>query len=139
STADDLGVLPSNVTAHGQLAYANYRAALAFADVAIGTLALHRKGMGEACPLKIREYLAHGLPTITAYSDTDFMEPRPFILQLPNEERNVRDNLPSIDRFVSAWRGHRVPREAVQHLDIQHKERSRIDFLTEVVSRKLHV
>ncbi|MFM7309412.1 MAG: hypothetical protein ACKOZY_02290 [Flavobacteriales bacterium] len=40
----------------------------------IGTLALHRKGMREACPLKVRQCLAAGIPMVLAYSDTDISE-----------------------------------------------------------------
>lgn len=41
-------------------------------QVCIGTLALHRKNMTEASPLKTREYLAHGFPVIIGYKDTAF-------------------------------------------------------------------
>lgn len=37
----------------------------------IGTLALERKGITEAAPLKVREYIARGLPVIYNYEDTD--------------------------------------------------------------------
>jgi hypothetical protein len=37
----------------------------------IGTLALHTKNMEEACPLKVREYFAQGLPCLIGYIDTD--------------------------------------------------------------------
>lgn len=37
----------------------------------IGTLALERKGIKEAAPLKVREYLSRGLPVVYSYHDTD--------------------------------------------------------------------
>ncbi len=37
----------------------------------IGTLALFTKNMEEACPLKVREYFAQGLPCLLGYIDTD--------------------------------------------------------------------
>ena len=37
--------------------------------VGVGTLALHRNNMFEACPLKVREYLASGLPVFASYAD----------------------------------------------------------------------
>ena len=37
----------------------------------IGTLALERKGINEAAPLKVREYLSRGLPVVYSYYDTD--------------------------------------------------------------------
>lgn len=38
-------------------------------DIGIGTFALDKKGMIEACPLKVREYLWFGLPVIINYED----------------------------------------------------------------------
>lgn len=40
-------------------------------NVGVGTLALQRKGITEASPLKVREYLSRGLPVIYNYEDTD--------------------------------------------------------------------
>lgn len=37
----------------------------------IGSLAIERVGLKEAAPLKVREYLARGLPVIYSYNDTD--------------------------------------------------------------------
>ena len=37
--------------------------------VGISSMALHRKGMSEACPLKVREYLAMGLPVVGSHRD----------------------------------------------------------------------
>jgi len=45
------------------------------ADVAIGALATYRKGMKETSTLKVREYLAYGLPVILDHHDPDFFEP----------------------------------------------------------------
>lgn len=126
--------LPPNLIAHGRLHRANYEAIVATADAAVGTLALHRKGMNEASPLKVREYLAYGIPTIIGYQDTDFPEPAPFLLQLPNVPSNVEDHLPSIRRFVEQWKGHRVARADVAHLDVRVKEEARLAFFEEVLN-----
>ena len=40
-------------------------------NAGIGTLALERKGIKEAAPLKVREYLSRGLPIVYSYNDTD--------------------------------------------------------------------
>ncbi len=121
----------SNVELHGVLSRAGYEPILARSDAAIGTLALHRKGMEEATPLKVREYLAYGLPVIIAYQDTEFIGMDPwFLLRLPNTESNVRDHLDDIRAFVEAVRGRRVPREAVaQVIGADGKEAVRLEFL----------
>ena len=124
---------PPNVVFHGVLGRDAYGRILTQADAAIGSLAAHRKGMDEACPLKTREYLAFGLPVIAAYRDTDFPEGAPFLLQLPNTETNVRTSLDAIDAFVAAWRGRRVDRKALTHLDVRVKEAQRLAFFEDVL------
>ncbi|USB33027.1 glycosyltransferase [Paenibacillus sp. YPG26] len=120
---------PANMIFHGRLVREQYQPLLERADLAIGTLALHRKRMEEASPLKVREYLANGLPVITAYEETDFRGPVPFILQLPNRPGNVRDGLAEIDAFASAWKGKKVPRKSISHLDARVKEAQRLGYM----------
>ena len=74
-------LLPANVRVYGRLPRESYREVLASADFGIGPLALHRKGMSEASPLKVREYLLHGLPVLTAHEDTDFLGEEPWFLR----------------------------------------------------------
>jgi glycosyltransferase involved in cell wall biosynthesis len=124
----------NNVTNHGLLDSAEYEEIMAGADVAIGSLALHRAGLVDGSPLKVREYLAYGIPTIIGYRDVDFPQPRDFLLELPNEADNVAANLDLIKAFVTRMRGVRVPRNEIQHLDTSHKERQRLDFFTTVLA-----
>jgi len=131
---EPVGGLPENILAHGHLGKEVYLPILAQADVGIGTLALHRKNMEEASPLKVREYLALGLPVIIGYVDTDFPNGAPFLLRLPNTENNVEQSVELIKEFVESWRGKRVPRAAVSHLDAQIKEKERLSFLREARS-----
>src|SRR5581483_6100961 len=133
----ELPGVPPNVTCHGYLGEEAYRAILARADVGVGTLALHRLGMNEACPLKVRRYLAHGLPVILGHEDTDFIGADPwFLLRLPNTEENVRANLDRIRSFVERVRGRRVPRAEVEpRLGLAGKERQRLAYLAEVIAQ----
>lgn len=126
--------LPPNVVSHEHLQQSDYAELLASADVAISTLALHRKMMEEASPLKTREYLAAGVPTILAYRDTDFLRGAPFLLQLPNVEENILPQIGRIDEFVQRMRGVTVPRTSVAHLDWSEKEPVRLAFFRHVVN-----
>lgn len=119
----------ANVTAHGRMTAGDYQAVLRRADVGIGSLAMHRNGLQEASTLKVREYLASGIPVILAYDDTDFPGDEPFLLRLANREDNIDDALDVIDEFVQKWRGRRVPREAIVHLDVTEKEKRRLEFM----------
>jgi glycosyltransferase involved in cell wall biosynthesis len=125
---------PANVKFHGFLSKKEYEEVLAHCDVALGTLALHRNGMNEASPLKVREYLAYGLPVILGHQDTDFPSGAPFILEIPNREDNVTTHLREIERFVASWNGKRIPRPSVQHLDVRLKEKTRLEFFERVVA-----
>ena len=126
------GPLPANVHVHGQLPRDGYRDVLAAADFGIGPLALHRKGMSEASPLKVREYLLHGLPVLTAHEDTDFLGEEPwFLRRLPNREDNVATGVPAVRAWAASVAGRRVPRgDIVGRLGMEGKEAARLAFLT---------
>jgi glycosyltransferase involved in cell wall biosynthesis len=125
---------PANLHVRGVLARAEYEPIITSSDLAIGTLALHRKNMHEACPLKVREYLAYGLPVVIAYEDTDFVDERPwYLLRLPNAESNVRDGVDGIRRFLGEVRGRRVARDDVAaRIGADAKEGRRLAFIERV-------
>jgi glycosyltransferase involved in cell wall biosynthesis len=124
--------LPPNLEAHRYLAREEYEPLFRRADAALGTAALHRKGMNEACALKVREYLAYGLPVVLPYEDTDLVGLDDwFLLRVPNEERNLVDHAGEIVAFVRGVHGRRVPREAVgERIGAEAKERRRLAFLS---------
>jgi hypothetical protein len=126
---------PANLHLHGLLARSQYRSILEHSDIGIGPLALHRKGMHEASPLKVREYLSHGLPVLLAHDDTDFPGPTPwYLLQIPNDEGNVAAAVADIDTWLRSVAGRRVPRdEVVQRIGLEAKEHARMAFLESVV------
>lgn len=74
------------VVPHGTLAMDAMDALLARAHLGISTLALHRKGMTSACPLKSREYAARGLPFVYAYDDADAPADEPGWFRIPDGE-----------------------------------------------------
>ncbi|HOD06134.1 MAG TPA: glycosyltransferase [Anaerolineaceae bacterium] len=130
-SAQEVGTVPPNVHLQGYLGSAEYTPLLARSDIGIGTLALERKGMREACPLKVREYLASGLPVITAYQDTDFPDGASFLLNLPLASSDLSAHSGEIQTFVQHWRGARIPRPAIAHLDSTQKETLRLEFLAQ--------
>jgi hypothetical protein len=122
--------LPSNVVLHGRVSVAGVGELLRKADVAIGTLALHRKKLEENSPLKVRESLGYGIPTIIAYLDTDLHgHGFNFLLELPNTEDNIAKNMQIIRDFSYQMRGVRADRQALMPLiDQRVKEEMRLDF-----------
>jgi glycosyltransferase involved in cell wall biosynthesis len=138
--ADTLGSVPENVVLHGMLARRELPDLMRRCDVGLGTLALHRAGLNESSSLKVREYLAHGLPTVIANSDTDFRDaPRWFLLRLPNDEDNVARCADRVREFAESVRGRRVAREEVAHLDLNEKERKRLEFFARVAAQTVDV
>lgn len=121
-----------NTVQHGKLTSDQIGELATTCDIGIGTLALHRKGGSEACPLKVREYLALGLPTIIAYHDTDFPTPEDFILEIPNTEDCIEAALPQITAFANKWVGQRLPREKIVRIGSESKEALRLNFLKSV-------
>ncbi len=71
-----------SVTNLGQQTPADLDRTLAEAHLGIASLALHRAGLRQACPIKSREYAARGLPFIYAYDDPDLPTGLPGVLQL---------------------------------------------------------
>lgn len=128
----------ANVNFHGQLNKEEYIKILLQADVAIGTLALHRNNMNEASPLKVREYLACGIPIIIAYDDTDLRTLETgFILKIENSENNVQSNLDRIRAFAFAMQGKRADVEKVKpYIDQDLKEKERLLFFAHLLENK---
>jgi len=121
--------IPHNVSLHGILESSQYEKILLQGDVGIGSLSVHVKNMNEGCPLKVREYLAYGLPVIIGYKDTDIPDGVPYALSIPNTPDNVIRCSDKIQEFARIWLGKRVPREQIMHIDIRQKEKTRLDFM----------
>lgn len=59
----------SRVVVHGLLKAEQIRALTDECDVGLASFALQRKGMFEACTLKVREYLSRGVPVYSGHRD----------------------------------------------------------------------
>lgn len=127
------GDAPSNLFWYGQVIGSDLENMYRRMDVAIGSLACHRKGLQEACPLKCREYSANGLPIVAGYHDTD-LSGASYFLEMGNYEENVHDSISKIRDFVYAWKGRSYPYDdARARLDAVAKERMRLSFFQEIV------
>lgn len=125
---------PGNFICHGAL-YGEALAALyQKTDAAFGTLALHRKKMQEATPLKTREYLGHGIPTIIGYDDPD-LAGAAYCLCIGNFEGNARQSTTQIRRFLDEWRGRTIDRDdIIRRLDYRVKESMRLAFFERAIA-----
>jgi hypothetical protein len=132
---DLAGDLPQNIRLHGFLPREQVREVLKTTDVVFGTLALHRKDMEEASPLKVREAAAYGIPLILGYRDTDLSDLQTdCILQIPNTEDNVQTHAAQIRDFAYRMIGRRLNADAVKScVDARSKEKRRLDFFEEIL------
>lgn len=130
------GAPPRNLRMHGFLERERYEPIVRSSDFGIGTLALHRVNLNENAPLKLREYLAFGLPVLMANEDPDLTaEPHWFVEKLPNHESNAVDSADAIRTWISEIRGRRVPRATVEALiGIEMKEAKRLAFMHDVMT-----
>ncbi|MCA9836454.1 MAG: glycosyltransferase family 4 protein [Trueperaceae bacterium] len=124
-----------NVTVYGLLTKTELYKLYPQMDIGIGTLALHRAGLEEASPLKVREYLAFSLPVVVGYEDTDLKDCE-YALNLGNFEDNVKDNVLTIRRFVTRWHNKAIPyRDVQERIDLSYKETRKIEFIQTVVKQ----
>ena len=121
-----------NIFFYGSLQTSEYHEIASKCVAGIGTLNLSAKQMEEASPLKVREYLAMGLPVITRYRDVDLDPSSNFLLQLPVDERAFSDFSLEIRSFLESWKSKRVDRSEVFHLDVSVKESLRLEFFERV-------
>ncbi|PLY10470.1 MAG: hypothetical protein C0626_05705 [Arcobacter sp.] len=138
-TNQELQTTASNITTYGYLTQEKSEEIIASCDIGISTLALHRKNMTEACPLKSRQYLACGLPIIIGYKDTDINENLEYILSIGNYESNVSDNFEKIENFIKEIKKinfDKIRIDMKSLLDYENKELKRVEFMRLIKGKK---
>jgi len=83
---------------------------LRMVDVGVGPLGVHRKGLHEASSLKVRRYLAHGIPVVMASRDPDIEGRLPFVCWV--EASDTPLVIEDLITFARAARNHDVRAEA---------------------------
>ncbi len=135
-----IGVKPDkthseNVTIYPFLEKEKLPEILASCDVGVATLALHRKELEEASPLKVREYAALGLPMIIAYNETAFkgVDTPEWVLRIPNKEKSVEIFHSDIIAFSKKWKGRCIaPVETSPFFHAGIVEQKRVQFFDEI-------
>ncbi len=105
-------------------------------DIGISTLALFRKGIVEACPLKTREYLSYGLPVVIAYEEA---EPRlnaaPYVLRIKTQDVAIETSALAVKEFAESWVNRRVT-DNLGFLSSESVELKRLNFLADVAKTR---
>lgn len=134
--AADFGsaTLPHNMKLYGELRGAAMAAVFAQCDIGVGTLALHRKAMDEACPLKVRDYLMQRLPVIIGYTETETsLNSADYILKIPNTSENVAQSIDAIVAFADKWHGKRIEAD-LGFMSRDYSETKRLNFFRQLAS-----
>ncbi|MCK4655075.1 MAG: hypothetical protein KAU01_11595 [Candidatus Cloacimonetes bacterium] len=126
----------SNVKFYGHLTKDKYQEIVTLCQIGIGSLAFHRLGINEACPLKIREYLTYGLPIIIGYSDTAFVTSKlpEWVLELPNESNNISNNVDLILKFCKKMKNRIIHHDEIKnYIDSNILERKKLVFFKKII------
>lgn len=121
-----------NLFYYGYLNKQEYIQIIENCHIAIGTLALHKKGMSEACPLKVREYVSFGFPIIIGYNETAFLENAHPSWALKIDSKNIEHEMNKIRDFCYKNKTYTVPKEELFMFDAQIIENKRIAFLESI-------
>jgi hypothetical protein len=100
-------------------------------DIGVGTLAMERINRRRRSPLKVREYIANGLPCIIAHEDPD-LAGLEGVLNLDYGFKPDRAAADRILQFTNRWMGKTCPPEMATAVDVRKKESQRISFLSAV-------
>ena len=125
------GLELDNIKFYGFLSQEEYREIAKKCDIAIGSLAIHRRGMVESCSLKVRESLSLGLPLIIAYEETPFIDKEfDWLLKLENSEDNVKKSIEKIVDFCYKNIDRVVQKDEIrEYIDSKVLEKKRVDYL----------
>ena len=103
--------------------------------LAIGSLAIYRQKLKEACALKVREYLARGIPFVYSAGDPDVPNDASFALQIPNDDSPI--NINEIIEFMEKVSTHKDISEemrsfALKQVDWKIKVKMMYQFVQDI-------
>lgn len=109
--------------------------------IAIGTLGLHRQNLKYGSTLKVREYMARGIPFVISYIDEDIEEGFPLSLKVPSDDSPVNmDKVIEFAKTVYEKYGTTIPyimRDyALKKMDYQVKVNRLLDFCKLLLSKE---
>lgn len=109
---------------------AEYRSVLLECDAAIGTLALERKKLTEAAPLKVRDYVDLAIPTALPYHDTNLSAASKDPAIFPTK---WDASYPAaLEEWVHGIRGARLAQSTRELVDIDGIEQRRVAMLRRI-------
>jgi hypothetical protein len=118
----------SSVVVRATRSPGEYNDVLAQLDATVGTMALDRRGLTEAAPLKVRDAAARGIPLLLPYVDTNLdAADDPAVLRI--DPRAIDRAAASVRNWLPRISGRRLSDATRSLVDIHVIERRRLDFL----------
>jgi hypothetical protein len=126
----------NNCYYYGYQSVTRYLKILERCHICVGSMALSRNGMEEACPLKVREYLAYGFPVVLGYNDSAFLH-----RELPEwvfhfRQPATNDEIARLREFGERNRHRVVSRDETGMIDVRNLESKRLGFLKEIAQAR---
>ena len=123
---------PHRVVFHGDLSRPDVANLATHCHLGVGSLGLHRLGLGDGSTLKVREYMAMGLPFVLGYRDVDLTDRYPYALSFPADESLL--NLDRVADFLNrlmqqGFSPQAMRQESLPLIAIQPKVRRLLEFL----------
>jgi glycosyltransferase involved in cell wall biosynthesis len=128
--------LSSRVIFEGHLEGKNLSDLFNWANIGVGSLGIHRKGLIFTSELKAREYCARGLPFFWSTSDSDFLPDWPYILRIPQSNRkfNLDTVISFADRMKADTSHHiKMRKYSNEFLDWSVKMKELVSFFEEII------
>ncbi len=107
----------------------HYDEVLTTLDATVGTMALDRRGLEEAAPLKVRDSVSAGIPVLLPYRDTN-LDPAddPAVLRI--DPRNADAAAHRVRSWLPGLTGRRLTQGTRDLVDLRSVEERRVQFLT---------
>jgi glycosyltransferase involved in cell wall biosynthesis len=126
--------IQDHVIFHGYLTGKDLDMLFDISDLAIGTLGMHRKKLTYGSTLKVREYMARGIPFMISYTDDDLSPDLPYVFNAPPDDRPIdMDKVTQFTKGIYSAYGADVSQQmrtyACEHMDYRVKTIKLIDFI----------
>ncbi|WP_461533207.1 glycosyltransferase [Sinomicrobium sp.] len=140
SASEFASTVPDNVHFYGYLNKSEYLPLFEKARATVASLAFFRNGMNEACPLKVREYLACCKPVILPYKDTAFEQKGypDWVLKLENDKEKILSSTGEIRSFLEKCDEFNLTQQQVmRYVDVEYIEKERVSFFREIIKKNV--
>ncbi|WP_462152126.1 glycosyltransferase family protein [Pseudoalteromonas xiamenensis] len=127
------GTNTSNLTYHGYLSSDQYNKILSQCHIAVGSLAMHRNGLSQACPLKVREYLLSGFPLIIGYDDIVNANSPKWCFKFETFNNSEIERLAN---FIETNKHVVVPVNDLSEIDVKRNEFKRVRFFESIQNER---